>query len=94
MIIKLDSAAVEDHDGGAGEIDQQPISSSLNDNFGRMQVKSPINNQARGPHHEENKRDLPGSMMPTRYSAANDLNRSRTRMSSISDMYTPIRVLN
>ena len=37
---------------------------------------------------------LPGSIMPTRYSAANNLNQSRTRMSSIQDMYTPIRVLN
>jgi hypothetical protein len=37
---------------------------------------------------------LPGSIMPTRYSAASNLNQSRTRMSSIQDMYTPIRVLN
>ena len=37
---------------------------------------------------------MPASIMPSRYSAANDLNRSRTRLSSISDPYTPIKVLN
>jgi hypothetical protein len=31
---------------------------------------------------------------PTRYSTASNLNQSRTRMSSIQDIYTPIRVLN
>ena len=37
---------------------------------------------------------MPGSVMPSRYSTASNLNQSRTRMSSIQDMYTPIRVLN
>lgn len=32
--------------------------------------------------------------MPVRFSGANNLVQSRTRMSSIQDMYTPIRVLN
>lgn len=40
-------------------------------------------------------RQLPLSMQePPRYSSASNLNQSRTRMSSIQDMYTPIRVLN
>lgn len=70
--------------------EDQPVPSSLNDNFNRMNIAGA---RASG-RPEEEKRVLPGSIMPTRYSAANNLNQSRTRMSSIQDMYTPIRVLN
>jgi replication factor A1 len=56
--------------------------------------KSPIQN----PYKEEEKRMIPGTVVnQPRFSNNNgstNLNQSRTRMSSIQEMYTPIRVLN
>ena len=62
----------------------------LSDNFNRMNIRSPINNNYR----EEEKRTMPTSINQPRFSNAENGALSKSRMSSIQDVYTPIRVLN